>query len=766
MELWLSLAPLSMPLIVEIQEIARGKLDAKLRIGIHLGDVTVEEDDVHGDGVNVASRLESIADPGGIYISDAIEKAIKGQTDVQAKLLGEVRLKNVDYAVKTYALQGVGLPVPESKEEKGLSGRFLAELQRRGVIRAGATYVILSLLLILLVPYTGSLIDLPQWSTTALLTALLIGFPIAIYMAWNYERSPEGFVRTTSQQSWQNPYKGSQRKPLTSNFIIVGLVVIITVMYLYPKYFAEKGNLNLDFDKSIAVIPFKNLSNDDQQQYFADGVMEDILTLLQRMGELKVTSRTSVEKYRETDKTSAEIGSELRVSYLLEGSVRKAGDQIMITAQLIDASADQHLWADNFTSDYNAKGLFDIQRKIAENIVGELKLKISPTEVAEITQPQTENKEAYEHFQRGREYYNRQSRASLDLAISEFKKAIQKDERYADAYGMLASAISLKPQRGSSNLYYDSAELIANQGLLLDRNCEWCYKSLATVEIRKYGNRQKLLEYGKKVLDINPNNGNMAFNMMFNYFNIGMYKEGMELMPRQIRVSLDEGNFWLAILHSHLGNHHKAKVYADRSLKNSGGLGEQSSVVFLGRYLDYQFFAEDKKGYSEVSKRYFDLSNDSTVIWEEIIGNHWLDYNYRAIIEYYENNSEKIDKRLFRAGYNLITYSYWLEGDTLKAFELAQILLKKTESSVIQDSKYFLWQKSLAYYLMNETDQCLKWLDKAIERGFLSDISEVRFLNKLHNDRRFQELLSKQKKKKEEVMALIATYNFPEPEDL
>ena len=134
---------------IEIQEIARGKLDAKLRIGLHLGDVTIENNDVYGDGVNVASRLESIADPGGIYISDAIEKAIRGQSDVQAKYLGESRLKNVDYGVRTYALQGVGLPVPEIKEDEELSGHFWAEVQRRGVIQAGATYIVLSLLLIL-----------------------------------------------------------------------------------------------------------------------------------------------------------------------------------------------------------------------------------------------------------------------------------------------------------------------------------------------------------------------------------------------------------------------------------------------------------------------------------------------------------------------------------------------------------------------------------------------------------------------------------------
>lgn len=109
---------------IEIQKFARAELDAKLRIGVHLGDVTVEEDDVHGDGVNVASRLESITDPGGIYISESIEKAIRGRSEIQAKYLGEIKLKNVDYDVRTYALQGVGLPVPILKEDKNLSGKI------------------------------------------------------------------------------------------------------------------------------------------------------------------------------------------------------------------------------------------------------------------------------------------------------------------------------------------------------------------------------------------------------------------------------------------------------------------------------------------------------------------------------------------------------------------------------------------------------------------------------------------------------------------
>jgi len=366
---------------IDIQESARAKLDAKLRIGIHLGDVTVEEDDVYGDGVNVASRLESIADAGGIYISESIEKAIQGQTDVQAKYLGEVKLKNVAYGVRTYALQGVGLPVPELKAEKQISGRFLAESQRRGVIRAGVTYVVLSLLLILLVPYARSIINLPEWSTTVLLIVLVVGLPIALFLAWNYERSPKGFVRTISEESWQNTYKGSQRKPLTSNFIIAAMALIIIVMYTYPRYFSsEAGNgagiETTIFDKSIAVLPFVNMSNDPDQEYFSDGLSMELLNALVRIPGLKVIGRTSSWTYKGvSNKDLKVIGEELGVGAILEGSVTKVGTNIRIAAQLINTEDGFNLWS--HTYDRELIDIFAVQDEITSAIVDALKVHLT-----------------------------------------------------------------------------------------------------------------------------------------------------------------------------------------------------------------------------------------------------------------------------------------------------------------------------------------------------------------------------------------------------
>ena len=171
---------------IEIQKAARAEFDGKLRIGIHLGDITFENGDVYGDGVNVAARLESITDPGGIYISESIEKAIRGSTDIHMKYLGEGHLKNVDYNVRIYAVQGVGLPVPDFMEGKRISGSIGTELIRRGIIRVIAVYIAISLLLVLLIDKVGNMITLPAWSMTMLITILILAFPLAVYLSCHY----------------------------------------------------------------------------------------------------------------------------------------------------------------------------------------------------------------------------------------------------------------------------------------------------------------------------------------------------------------------------------------------------------------------------------------------------------------------------------------------------------------------------------------------------------------------------------------------------
>jgi TolB-like protein/class 3 adenylate cyclase len=422
---------------VEIQELARAKFDGKLRIGIHLGDVTVEDGDVYGDGVNVASRLESIADPGGIYISESIEKAIHGQTDIQAKYLGELSLKNVDYGVRTYSLQGVGLPVPDLKGQKELSGRFVAELQRRGVIRVAISYLVVSLLLLLLHGYVKELMSLPSWSFSGLLAGLCILCPIALYLAWSYERSPAGYVKTTSRQSWENPLTPAQRKPLTNNFIIIMLLVVIAGMYFVPKILSNVLTSSIDnisttgIDQSIAVLPFMDMSPNKDQEYFSDGMMEEILNHLYKIGDLSVTSRTSTMRYKNTTKSIPEIGRELGVAHILEGSVRKSENDVRITVQLINVAEDAHIWAENY--DRKLDNVFAIQSEVAMKIAEVLKAEIRP-EVEQIMESvPTENTEAYNLFLQAR------SKNTYDVdenaeAIKLLHEATKLDPNFGRAY--------------------------------------------------------------------------------------------------------------------------------------------------------------------------------------------------------------------------------------------------------------------------------------------------------------------------------------------
>ena len=232
---------------IEIQSLARAEFDGKLRIGIHLGDITIENNDVYGDGVNVAARLESITDPGGIYISDAIFKAIQGQTDVPASYLGEVNLKNVHYEVRTYALQGDGLPEPGTR----------LDIKQQGDSKTNWLYVIISLLI-----------------------------------------------------------------------ISIG-----------ATYYFTRNNVAIEDEKEIktvAVLPFKNLSDDTETEYFVDGMMRVLLDNLSNIDELQVTSGRAVEPYADGYSSAKEVGEILDVNYLIETSVQKNDSQITIMVRLID----------------------------------------------------------------------------------------------------------------------------------------------------------------------------------------------------------------------------------------------------------------------------------------------------------------------------------------------------------------------------------------------------------------------------------------------
>jgi len=519
---------------IEIQETARAKLDGKLRIGIHSGDITIENDDVYGDGVNIASRLESIADPGGIYISDAIEKAIRGQISLQAGYLGEIKLKNVDYGVRTYALQGVGLPVPDVQDQKELSGHFLAELQRRGVIRAGVTYLVVSMLLILMLRGIESWLTLPHWSLTALITTLSIGLPVSLYLAWNYERSPEGFVRTSSQQSWQNPYTTVQKKPMTSNVIIIGMGLIIVLMFFYPRLFKSGSEAPVSVgDMSIAVLPFTDLSPNKDQEYFSDGISEEIINTLARVPGLKVAGRTSSFSFKDKDQTLQFIGKLLGVSNILEGSVRKSGNQLRITAQLVNTEDGFQLWTETY--DREMTDIFLVQDEITNSIVEALKVYLEGEQPVVIVSAQTDLS-AYEIYLKARQKLAARGE-NLFEAKKLFEQVLEIDPNYAPAQSGLAKTLSLMPTWTftPTREVVEPAKIAAYKAIGLNPNSAEAHSVLGYILSSLEWHWEEAEKYLERSTQLKPNDTEMLNFLGDFYLTIG-HPKALEVKLRALEL--------------------------------------------------------------------------------------------------------------------------------------------------------------------------------------------------------------------------------------
>ncbi|HEY4643370.1 MAG TPA: protein kinase, partial [Bacteroidota bacterium] len=228
--------------------------------------------------------------------------------------------------------------------------------------------------------------------------------------------------------------------------------------------------------KSIAVLPFKNLSEEKESEFFSDGITEDIITQLSKIGDLRVISRTSVMRYKESDKSIRDIGKELGVATILEGSVRRAGNQVRIVAQLIDASNDEHLWADTY--DRELTQIFAIQSDIAQKIASSLKAKLTSSQKQQIEKKPTENLDAYTFYLKGREYYYRYHKQENENAVQLFKNALDLDPNYALAYAGLGDAYGQRVQRfGFAEGWLDSAVAVTDKAISIDPNLAEAYKA-------------------------------------------------------------------------------------------------------------------------------------------------------------------------------------------------------------------------------------------------------------------------------------------------
>ncbi|NER11853.1 hypothetical protein GWK08_00215 [Leptobacterium flavescens] len=374
---------------IEMQRAFLQEPEIPVRIGMHVGDIVYSEDDIIGDAVNIASRIESCAVSGSILISDKVHDQIRSHRDIISKFLDVYELKNVGEAMPIFAIANEGLVVPDPKDIKG-------KLQEKS--------------------------------------------------------SPEEGL--------------GKRKKMVA---VIGVILFfIGLAVVYSLYFSKEKDKTLDY--SIAVLPFDNMSTDKDFSIFTDGITEDILTNLSKLKNLHVISRTSVMQYKGTTKTIPEIAKELGVAYILEGSIRKYGDEIRVTAQLIEAESDEHIWAENY--DKTLTDIFAIQTEVSKEIVQALHINISSDEQESLASIPTNNLEAYQFFLRGRREADKRNKESIKKSIEFYQKAIDIDPKYAEAYAEIANSIYLEtyyagrdPNEASrlANQYLDKAEAINNK---------------------------------------------------------------------------------------------------------------------------------------------------------------------------------------------------------------------------------------------------------------------------------------------------------------
>ncbi len=542
-----------------------------------------------------------------------------------------------------------------------------------------------------------------------------------------------------------------QRNLLLS--ILTLAVVVISYLLLDKSNFKKQLN---EFP-SIAVLPFKNINNEKENQYFVDGVVEEVFSNLQQMPKIRVISRTSVEQYRNTTKPASKIGRELKVNYLLEGSVRKSEDQVMITVQLVNVRNNSHIWTNNFSSEYTIKGIFDIQREIAEKIVKALEIKISPEKLNEITEANTKNIHAYELYQKALSNYYQVNTANNELTILISRQSILIDSNYADAYGLLANAYTLKNINfDAPENWLDSALYYANKGLVLDNNCWWCYNALAKVQT-SVGNNELFIEYNEKAIRINPNNSNAYFNLINKLYNLGKWTKSLQYLHDYLKLSPENHKIYhLSWLYYNAGALNKALLYA-KKIKTLDQL-YLLPPTFSSRLSNIFRRAHDSIGFNNSIKVMMDNNPRTFQVHYKNYVNYCFKNNNEKIIEHFENNEDS------NYIYSCVPYSYWKLGLKDKAVTLSEKMLTDFGKDVLVND--YAYTKSLDFLYKDSISQSIVWLDTAIERGYLFDISKDHRLESLRGNKYFQELITKQENKREEVLALITVYNFPDPEDM
>ena len=381
---------------------------------------------------------------------------------------------------------------------------FFAELKRRNVYKVAVAYTIVGWLLVQVATQVFPFLEIPNWVVRLVIALVAIGFPIALVIAWAFEITPQGIERTEVADTM--PAAAGQKKHAWIYVAIIGAVLSIGLFFLGRYGFRNASPSSSELPpKSIAVLPFDNLSEEKGNAYFAEGIQDEILTRLAKVADLKVISRTSTQHFKSAPDNLPQIAKQLGVMHILEGSVQKANDQVRVNVQLINALTDAHLWADTF--DRKLTDIFAVETEIAKTIADTLQAKLTGSEKNAISKKPTENPAAHELYLQGRYFWSKRSAANLRKSIDYFNQAIAQDPNYALAYAGLAQAWMVLPayNGGAPVECKPHAEAAARKALSLDETLSDAVAVLASIKAEyDFDFPDARAEY-ERAIQLNPN---------------------------------------------------------------------------------------------------------------------------------------------------------------------------------------------------------------------------------------------------------------------
>ncbi|MCH7894326.1 MAG: tetratricopeptide repeat protein [Proteobacteria bacterium] len=444
------------------------------------------------------------------------------------------------------------------------NGGFFQELKRRNVFRVAAVYGVVGWLLVEVASVIFPTFNAPGWVMQVFTSLMILGFPVALVFAWAFEITPDGIKLERDVDRSRSITQGTGRK---LDFAVIAILAAIIVWFAVDKFFLSGAQLQTNAGnsldrRSIAVLPFANRSSaQENAQFFADGIHDDLLTLLANLGSMKVISRTSVMEYRDTTKNMKTIGEELGVATILEGGVQRAGNQVRINVQLIDAGTDVHIWAKTYDRTLTAETIFAIQSEMAASIAEQLEAALSPDDREILDRRPTGNLEAYNAYLMAGQFYARSGFDDLFQAENYYRKAIELDPDYAAAHTGLVRTYNQLADTGAITLaeLREKAGPIAERAIALDDRSGGAWSALASLRFFTTDG-EDVEEMFHKALALSPNNSTILKDYAVYLRKEGRYEGAIPYIEKGLAIDplATDHLFELGRAHVYLGRFDEA----------------------------------------------------------------------------------------------------------------------------------------------------------------------------------------------------------------